>query len=142
MKFPREEVTAPDMELWSRAIEQVILHGPAQVCLGAFKTDGHKRWEWRVDAERGRLYWQNEDKVEVFGHVRRGRYRHIRTSRSGIMRGDMATVEESTADIKKSVQLLALLSGLSPPQLSWTFYAVGDKHGYGMISRSQEAPTG
>ena len=31
MNFPREEVTAPEMELWSRAIEQVILHGPAPV---------------------------------------------------------------------------------------------------------------
>ncbi len=51
MKFPREEVTAPDMELWSRAIAQVVLHRPAQASLGAFKTNGHKRWEWRVVEE-------------------------------------------------------------------------------------------
>ncbi len=46
MKFPREEVTAPEMELWCRAIAQVVLHGPALARLGAFKVDGHKLWEW------------------------------------------------------------------------------------------------
>ena len=30
MKFPREEVTASEMELWCRVIVQVVSHGPAQ----------------------------------------------------------------------------------------------------------------
>ena len=30
MKFPQEEVTAPEMELWCRVIMQVVSHGPAQ----------------------------------------------------------------------------------------------------------------
>jgi len=94
MKFPREVVTAPEMELWRRALVQVVTQGPAQVSLGTFKVDGHKLWEWQVVENRGRLYRKNGDQVEVYGHVRRGRYRHLRTSRSGKMRGDMATVEE------------------------------------------------
>ena len=80
MKFPCKEVTAPEMELWCRAIAQVVSHGPAQASLGTFKVDGHKLWEWRVVETRGRLYRQNGDQVEVYGHVRRGRYKHIRTS--------------------------------------------------------------
>ena len=101
MKFPREVVTAPEMELWCRAIVQVVTYGPAQTSLGPFRVDGHKVWEWRVVENRGRLYRQNGDKVEVYGHVRRGRYKHIRTSRSGKMCGDMATVEEGTPGMKK-----------------------------------------
>jgi hypothetical protein len=69
MKFPREEVTVPEMELWSRAIAQVVSHGPVQASLGSFKVDGHKLWEWRVVENRGRLYRQNGDQVEVYGHV-------------------------------------------------------------------------
>jgi hypothetical protein len=46
MRFPRKEVTAPEMELWCRASVQVVSHGPAQVSLGAFKVNGHKLWEW------------------------------------------------------------------------------------------------
>ena len=48
-----------------------------------------------------RLYRQNGNQVKVYGHVRRGRYKHIRTSRSGKMRGDMATVEEGMPGTKK-----------------------------------------
>jgi len=101
MKFPRKEVTVPEMEFWCRAIAQVVSHGPAQASLGSFKVDKYKLWEWRVVENRGRLYRQNGDQVEVYGHVRRGRYKHIRTSRSGKMRGDMATVEEGTLGTKK-----------------------------------------
>jgi hypothetical protein len=101
MKFPREEVTAPEMELWCCAIARVVSHGPAQASLGTFKVDGHKLWEWRVVETRGRLYRQNGDQVEVYGHVRRSRYKHICTSPSGKMRGDMATVEEGTPGMKK-----------------------------------------
>jgi hypothetical protein len=89
------------MELWCRAIAQVVAHGHAQASLGSFKVDGHKLWEWRVFENRGRLYRQKGDQVEVYGHVRRGRYKHIRTSRLGKMRGDMARVEEGTPGTKK-----------------------------------------
>ncbi len=41
------------------------------------------------------------DQVEVYGHDRRSQYKHIRTSRLGKMRGDMATVEEGTPGTKK-----------------------------------------
>ncbi len=44
----RGGVTAPEMELWCRALVQVVTQGPAQVSLGPFKVDGHKLWEWRV----------------------------------------------------------------------------------------------
>ena len=98
MKFPRKEVTIPEMELWCRAIAQVVSHGPAQASLGVFRVNGHKLWEWRVVENQGRLYG---DQVKVYGHVRRGRYNHIRTSSSGKMRGDMATVEEGTPGMKK-----------------------------------------
>ncbi len=73
MKFPHKEVTVSKMELWCQAIAQVVSHGPAPASLGAFKVDGHKLWEWRVVENRGRLYRQNGDKVEVYAHVRRGR---------------------------------------------------------------------
>ena len=95
MKFPRKEVTAPEMDLWCRAIAQVVAHGPAQASLGVFRAEGHKLWEWQVVENPGRLYRQHGDQVEVYAHVQRGRYRHIRTSRSGKMRGDIATVEEA-----------------------------------------------
>ena len=94
MKFLREVVTEPDMVLWRLAIAQVITHGPGQASLGNFIATGHKVWEWHVEETRGRLYHQIGDQVEVYGHVRRGRYKQIRTSRSGKMRGAMAIVEE------------------------------------------------
>jgi hypothetical protein len=101
MKFPREVVTAPEMELWHRAIGQVVTHGPTQASLGPFKVDGHKVWEWRVEENRGRLYRQNGDQVEVYGHVWRGRHEYICISHSGKMRGNRATVEEGTPGTKK-----------------------------------------
>ncbi len=142
MKFPRKEVTVPEMELWCRAIVQVVSHGPAQASLGVFRVKGHKLWEWRVVENQGRLYRQNGDQVEVYGHVQRGRYKHICTSCSSKMRGNMAMVEEGTPGTKKSVPLHLLLSAQSPPLIFWTFCAGGDKHGYGMTSRSQAAQTG
>ena len=68
------------MELWCRAIAQVVSHGPAQASLGPFKVDGRKLWEWRVVESQGRLYSQNVDQVKVYGHFRRERYTHIHTS--------------------------------------------------------------
>ncbi len=50
---------------------------------------------------RGRLYRQNGDQVEVYGHVRQGGYKHICTSCLDRMCGAMATVEESTPGTKK-----------------------------------------
>ncbi len=113
MKFPLEEVTVPEIELWCRALVQVESQGPAQASLGLFKVDGHKLWEWRVAENQGRLYRQNGDQVEVNGHVQRGRYKDIRTSRSGKMRGDMATVEEGMPENGYSV-LLAVCSAICP----------------------------
>ncbi len=101
MKFPRKEVTAPEMELWCCAIAQVVSHGPVQASLGTFKVDGHKLWEWRVLETQGRLYRQNGDQVEVYGHVHRSQYKHICTSCLGKMCGDMATVEEGMPGRKK-----------------------------------------
>jgi hypothetical protein len=101
MKYPCEEMTAPEMDFWCRAIAQVMSDGPAQASLGTFKVDEHKLWEWRVVKTQGRLYRQNGDQVEVYGHVRRGRYKHIRTSRSGKMCGNMAMVEEGMPGRKK-----------------------------------------
>jgi hypothetical protein len=57
-------------------------------------TDGHKLWEWRVLENQGNLFWQHGDQVDVYGHVRRGQYKRIRTSCSGRMQGAVATVEE------------------------------------------------
>jgi hypothetical protein len=101
VKFSHEEVTVAEMELWCHAVKLIVLYGPGQASLGPFKAEGHKLWEWRVVENRGRLYRQNGHQVEVYGHVRRGRYIYIRDSRSGKMRGDMATVEESTPGTKK-----------------------------------------
>ncbi len=70
IKFPRDEVTIPEMELWCCAIAQVVSHGSAQASLGIFRVNGHKLWEWRVVENQGRLNRQNEDQVEVYGHVR------------------------------------------------------------------------
>ena len=101
MRFPREEVSTSEMELWYRAIEQVVSHGPALTSLGPFKTDGHKLWEWRVAASRSKLYRQNGNQVEVYRHVRRGRYEHIRTSQTCKIRGNIATVEDGAQGLKK-----------------------------------------
>jgi hypothetical protein len=97
------------MGLWRHAIAQVVIHGPAQASLGAFKVEGHKLWEWRVVETQGRLYRQNGDQVEVYAHVRWGRYKHIHTSRSGRMQGALATVEEGMPGTMK------VCSVASPP---------------------------
>ena len=97
------------MVLWCQAIAQVVLHGPGQVRLGIFKADGHKLWEWQVVESRGRLYRQKGDHVEVYGHDQRGIYKHIRTSQSSRMRGNMATVEDGSMVTKK------VCASASPP---------------------------
>jgi hypothetical protein len=94
MKFPREVIIEPEMELWRCAIMQVVAHGPAWCSLGQFTTDGHKLWEWCVLENQGPLFRQHGDQVDVHGHVRRGQYKHIHTSCSGRMQGAVATVEE------------------------------------------------
>jgi hypothetical protein len=92
MKFPCKVVIEMEMGLWHRAIMQVVVHGPMQCCLGIFKTDGHKLWEWHILENQGRLFWQHGDQVDVYGHIRRGRYKCIHTSCSGRMQGAVATV--------------------------------------------------
>jgi hypothetical protein len=73
---------------------QVVAHGPVWCSLGRFTTDGHKLWERGVLENQGHLFRQHGDQVDVYGHVRRGRYKCIHTSRSGRMQGAVATVEE------------------------------------------------
>ncbi len=109
MKFPGEVVNEAEMGPWHCAVVQVLTYGSALASLGAFKVDGHKLWEWHIVETQGRLYRQNKDQVEVFAHIRRGRYKHICTSRSGRMRGVLATVEESTPGTMK------VCSVTSPP---------------------------
>jgi hypothetical protein len=94
MKFPCEVVIETEMGLWRRAIAQVVAHGPTQCCLGIFKTDGPKLWEWRLLENPGQLFRQQGDQVNVYGHIRQGGYKRIHTSCSGRMRGGVATVEE------------------------------------------------
>jgi hypothetical protein len=94
MKFPCED---PDMELWCRAIVQVVVHGPAQTSIGVFQANGHKLLEWRVVESRGWLHRQNGHQVKVYGHTQWGRYKYIRNSRSGKI------VEEGTPGTKKSL---------------------------------------
>jgi hypothetical protein len=109
MKFPHKVVIEMEMGHWICAIMQVVAHGPTQCCLEIFKTDGHKLWEWRVLENQGRLFWQHGDQVNVYGHIRRGRYKRIHTSRSGRMQGAVATVEEVKPGMMK------VCSVVSPP---------------------------
>ncbi len=61
------------------------------------------------------LYRQNGDQVEVYGQVQRGRYKHICTSHSGKMHGDMAMVEGSTQGMKKVCSVAPPLIRPIPP---------------------------
>ncbi len=109
MKFPCEVVIETEMGLWRRAVLQVVAHGPMPCCLGIFKTDGHKVWEWRVLENQGRLFQQHRDQVKEYGHIRQGRYKRVHTSRSGRMPGAVATVEEVKPGMMK------VCSVVSPP---------------------------
>ncbi len=100
------------MDLWRKAIAQVVTDSPVQVSLGTFKTNGHKLWEWRVLESHGSLFWQNWNRVKVYGHIRWGRYTHLHTSRSGRMRGVIAKVDEITPGTVK------VCSVASPPMRS------------------------
>jgi hypothetical protein len=101
MKFPQEIVTEVEMQLWRTAIIQVVAVGPARNRLGAFIEEGHKMWDWRIQEEAGWLYKHNGNTVEVMQHVRREQYGSPWQSRSGGMRGDYATVEESRPGVWK-----------------------------------------
>ncbi len=103
MKFPHEDVMETEMGLWRRAIAQVVAYGPAQTSLGWLTTEGegHKVWEWQVQESNIRLFQQYKNRIEVYGHIRRGRYKRLRASWSGKMKGDVATVEEVTPGIWK-----------------------------------------
>ncbi len=108
-------VTEAEMGLWQRAIVQVVRNGPAQINLGAFKTNGHKLWEWRVLEPQGRLFQKYRDQVEVYGHLRRGWYIHLHTSCSKLMRGAVATVEEIVPGTVKVCLVASLLVRPVPP---------------------------
>jgi hypothetical protein len=72
-----------------------------QTSLGRLKIGGHKEWEWRVQESKGRLYRQRKNRVIVYRHVRRGRYVHHQTSRSGKTEGEATTVEKVTPGVWK-----------------------------------------
>ena len=135
MKFPRKEVNAPEMELWCRAIAQVVSHGPAQASLGTFKVDGHKLWEWRVVETRGRLYRQNgeqercmdmsdEADTSIFAQVVRAK-----------CKATWPQWRKARRVQRKSVPLHLLPFVRSPPLIFWMFCTGGEKRGYGMTSR-------
>ncbi len=90
-----------EIGLWRRAIVQVVAYGPAQTSLGKLTTEGegHKVWEWRVQESNGHLFQQYKNCVKVYEHIRRGRYKRLRASWSGRMKGDVSTVEEVTPGI-------------------------------------------
>ncbi len=90
-----------EMIFWCRAIAQVVARGPAQSSLGRLKTGGHKGWEWHVQESKGHLYHQCKNRVIVYRHIWRGGYKRLKTSRSGKMRGEAATVEEVTPGVWK-----------------------------------------
>jgi hypothetical protein len=100
MRFPCEVVTGLEIDLWQRAIVQVVTDGPAQVSLGAFKTDSHKLWEWHARQHRSR--------VEVYCHIRRRQYTHLCTSHSRQMQGVVATVEKITPETVKVCSVASL----------------------------------
>ncbi len=95
------------MGLLRRAIVQVVAHGPMQCSLGLFKTDSHKLWEWHILENQGRLFPQHGDQVDVYGHIRWGQYKCIRTSCSGRMQGAVATVEEVKPGMMKVCSVAA-----------------------------------
>jgi hypothetical protein len=109
MKFPCKVVIEMEMGIWHRAIMQVVVHGPTKCCLGIFKTDSNTLWEWRILENQGHLFQQQGDQVNMYGHIRWGLYKCIRTSCSGSMQGAVATVEE----IKPG--MMTVCSVTSPP---------------------------
>jgi hypothetical protein len=121
MKFPRKVVIETEMGFWHCAITQVVAHGPTQCCLGIFKTDGLKLWEWRVLENQGCLFRQHEDQVNVYGHIRWRRYKCIQTSCSGRMQGAVATVEEVKPGMMKVCSVASPPIRPVPPANFWTY---------------------
>jgi hypothetical protein len=114
IKFPRKVVNASEMGLWRRATAQVVAQGAAQASLGRLKIGGHKQWEWRVQESKGRLYRQHKKRAVVYKHVQRGRYVHHRTSRSGRMEGEAATVEKVTPGVWKVCSVITCIDWPEP----------------------------
>ncbi len=135
MKFPHEVVTEAEMGLWQRAIAQVVRNGPAQINLGAFKTNGHKLWEWQVLEPQGHLFQKCRDQVEVYGHLRQGWYTHLCTSCSGRMRGAVATVEEVALGTVKVYSVVSPQSTQFPRQTSLMCCMDGRKRGFETTSK-------
>jgi hypothetical protein len=88
---------------------------------GPDEDGGKKLLEWWVQESNGRLYHQGPHQVEVYKHVRRGRYVHHQTSQSGQMTGEAATVEQVSPGVWK-VCLVAI--SLARPQPATTFIDV------------------
>jgi hypothetical protein len=71
--------------------------------------------------EHSRLYHQGPHQVEVYKHVQRGRYVHHRTSRSGQMTGEAATVEQVSPGVWK---VCSVVVSLARPEPATTFIDV------------------
>ncbi len=54
-----------------------------------------------MQESKGHLYRQCKNRMIVHRHIWRGRYEHLKTSLSGKMRGEAATVEEVTPGVWK-----------------------------------------
>ncbi len=134
-RFPCEAVTGLEMDLWQRAIAQVVMNGPVQASLDTFKTDGHKLWEWRVLEPQGHLFRKHKNRVEVYGYIRRGQYTNLCTSCSVQMRGVIATVEEITPGMVKVCSVASLPIRPIPPVNFFDVLRGWGKRGFGITSK-------
>jgi len=142
MKFPREEVTVPEMELWCRAIAQVVSHGPAQASLGVFRVDGSNCGSgelWRIKAGCTGKMGIKSRCMDMFDGADTSIFAPVARAKCAVT---WPRWRKACRVRRKSVPLHLLPSARSPPLIFWTFFAGGDKHGYGMTSRSQAAQTG
>ncbi len=91
--------------------------------LGKLTTEGegHKVWEWGVQESNGHIFQQYKNCVKVYRHIRRGRYKRLRESWSGRMKGDVATVEEVMPGIGKCALLQSILFALYHQAISLTY---------------------
>ena len=66
IKFPREKPPRKDFVLWEEALLQVAPGGGIVDRLGRFLAPGHTIWDWRLDAEAGRLYRHHDGVMDVY----------------------------------------------------------------------------
>ncbi len=67
---------------------------PRTVKSGQAEDRVAKMWEWQVQESKGHLNHQRNNRVVVYRHIRRGRYKRLRTSQSGRMRGEEVSAEK------------------------------------------------